>query len=59
MALPKYNELYLSLLHALADKGVHTNREIRARIASDLALSPEQCQETLGSGRSIFTDRVS
>lgn len=59
MALPKYDELYLPLLHALSDKGVHTNRDIGARIAGELALTPEQLQETLSSGRFIFADRVS
>lgn len=58
MALPKYDELYMPLLHALSDKDIHTNREIRAIIAKELALSPADLQETLGSGGSVFADRV-
>ena len=57
--LPTYDSLYMPLLRALADGEVRTNREIGARIASELDLSPDQLQETLTSGRSIFTDRVS
>lgn len=58
MALPKYDELYMPLLHALSDKDIHTNREIRAIIAKELALSQADLQETLGSGGSVFADRV-
>ena len=42
--LPTYDSLYMPLLRALADGEVRTNREIGARIASELDLSPDQLQ---------------
>lgn len=59
MALPKYDSLYLSLLKALADNKVHTNKEIGDFIATDMSISPEsRQQETLSSGKLVFSDRV-
>ena len=58
MALPTYDALYLPLLRSLADQAIHTNREIAAFIAKEMSLSPEDLQERLSSGGSVFQNRV-
>ena len=58
MSVPKYDELYLSLLKCLADQKPHTNKQLMDFIAEDMAISPESRQETLASGRNIFYNRV-
>jgi len=60
VAIPKYDSLYLSLLKALSDHNIHTNREIGDFIAQDMGIPQEERQqEVLSSGKSVFSDRVS
>ena len=60
MDVPKYDALYASLLKALADRQIHTNREIADFIAADMSISSEaRQQQTLSSGKLVFSDRVS
>lgn len=59
MDIPKYDALYASLLKALADRQIHTNREIADFIAADMSISSEaRQQQTLSSGKLVFSDRV-
>lgn len=58
--IPKYDEMYLQVLKALADGKPHTNKEIADHIAKDFRLSAEEQQALLPSGRySVFLSRVS
>ncbi len=57
--IPKYDEMYLQVLKALADGKPHTNKEIADHIAKDFRLSAEEQQALLPSGRySVFLSRV-
>ena len=40
--VPKYDEMYLQVLKALADGEPHTNKEIADHIAKDFCLSEEE-----------------
>ena len=58
MAIPKYNEMYVDYLEALADGQPHKNAEIRATVAAARNLTPEDLALTIPSGRvGLFTDR--
>ena len=59
MPVPKYDAMYPSLLKCLSDREVHTNRQMVDFIAADMGLSPDDQQETLPNGKSVFRDRVS
>lgn len=57
--LPKYNELYYSVLKALSDHQVHLNREIIDFAALDMNIDPKERQtEVLSSGMPVFSNRV-
>ena len=57
--VPKYDEMYLQVLKALADGEPHTNKEIADHIAKDFCLSEEEQQALLPSGRyPVFLSRV-
>lgn len=60
MAVPKYNELYISLLRALQDGNVRTLQELRDIVSQSLNLTIEDLAERLPSnGTSLFADRLS
>ena len=60
MAIPKYNEMYVDYLEALADGQPHKNAEIRATVAAARNLTPEDLALTIPSGRvGLFMDRLS
>lgn len=57
--LPKYNELYFSVLKALSDQQIHTNQEIVDFVAFDMNIDPRERQtEVLSSGMPVFSNRV-
>ena len=57
--LPKYNELYYSVLKALSDRQIHTSREIYDFVALDMKIDPKERQaEVLSSGMPVFSNRV-
>lgn len=57
--IPKYNELYLSVLKSLSDLKVHTSREIADFVADDMKIDPKERQaEMLSSGTTVFSNRV-
>lgn len=58
MALPKYDELYMSVLESLSDGLPHTNLEIANKIAEKENISKEDRQQTLSSGSSVYINRV-
>lgn len=58
MAIPKYDELYSSLLNCLADQKIHTNKQLTDFIAEDMRISPESRGEILSSGKNVFYNRV-
>ena len=57
--LPKYNELYLSVLKSLSDRQIHTTREITDFVALDMNVDAKERQnELLSSGMPVFSNRV-
>lgn len=59
MELPKYYELYASLLAVIKDGQVHSIGEIRDQIAKNLNLSEEDLSKKLPSGKqTVFNNRV-
>ncbi len=57
--IPKYDEMYLQVLNALADSKPHTNKEISDHVAKDIRLSEEEQQEFLPSGKvHVFSNRI-
>lgn len=57
--IPKYDELYVPVLNALADLGVHTNKEIVDAVANIVGISDEERRLLLPSGKkTIISDRV-
>lgn len=59
MELPKYDELYMPLLTALGDGGVHEFKEVKNRIAEILHLDEDALSRLIPSGRqTLFANRV-
>lgn len=59
MAIPKFFEFFRGFLHALEDGELHTAKEVREWLASDMQLSEDDCAEMLPSGKqSTFNNRV-
>lgn len=58
MAIPKYNELYMPLLHALQDGDAHAVTDIENALAARLGLTAEEQQERLPSGALTFRNRI-
>lgn len=58
MAIPKYNELYMPLLHALQDGNAHAVSDIENILAAHLGLTAEEQQERLPSGALTFRNRI-
>ena len=57
--LPKYNELYPSVLKSLSDRQIHTTREITDFVALDMNVDAKERQnELLSSGMPVFSNRV-
>lgn len=59
MSVPKFFEFFEGFLYAIQDGELHTAKEVRQIIASDMRLSAEDCAEMLPSGKqSKFDNRV-
>ena len=59
MAVPKFFEFFEGFLRAVADGELHTAKEVREWLASDMRLSENDCSEMLPSGKqSTFHNRV-
>ncbi len=59
MELPKYDELYVPLLTALGDGGIHEFKEVKNRIAEMLRLDESALSELIPSGKqTVFSNRV-
>lgn len=59
MAVPKFFEFFEGFLRAVADGELHTAKEVREWLASDMRLSENDCSEMLPSGiQSTFHNRV-
>ncbi len=59
MAVPKFFEFFEGFLRAVADGELHTAKEVRECLASDMRLSENDCSEMLPSGKqSTFHNRV-
>ena len=59
MPLPKYDELYVPFLRAIADGKVHSKKEVCASIISELHLREDDLRERLPSDRQpVFDNRV-
>ena len=59
MAVPKFFEFFLWVLRAIEDGELHTAKEVRQILASDMQLSEEDRGEMLPSGKqSKFDNRV-
>lgn len=59
MAVPKFFEFFEGFLRAVADGKLHTAKEVREWLASDMRLSENDCSEMLPSGKqSTFHNRV-
>ncbi len=59
MAVPKFFELFEGFLRAIGDGALHTAKEVRQILASDMQLSEKDLSEMLPSGRqSTFDNRV-
>lgn len=57
--IPKYNELYNSVMKALSDRQTHTTREIADFVAKDMNIDTKERQtEVLSSGTPVFSNRV-
>ena len=57
--IPKYDELYTPVLSALADLGVHANKEIVDAVANVVGISDDDRRLLVPSGKKpIFSDRV-
>lgn len=60
MPIPKYNELYMPLLSALADGLPHSTKETRQTVANAISLSDEELHALIPSGRqTVFSNRFS
>ena len=59
MAVPKFFEFFGAFLKSLADGTIHSSKEVREFIASDMKISDEDLAELLPSKRqSTFANRV-
>lgn len=59
MAVPKFFEFFGTFLKALADREIHSSKDVRGFIASDMKISDEDLAELLPSKRqSTFANRV-
>ena len=56
MAIPKYNELYVPFLRALADGRVHALKEIKESVANELQLSEDELSERIQSNKQTVID---
>lgn len=57
--IPKYDELYVPVLNALAELGVHTNKKIVDAVANAVGISDDDRRLLVPSGKKpIFSDRV-
>ena len=56
MSLPKYDELYMPFLRAIADGKKHSKKDVRERIVRELKLSEAELQERLPSGKQPVID---
>ena len=56
MTIPKYNELYVFFLRALADGRIHTLKEIKDNVAKILQLSEAELTERIQSNRQTVID---
>ena len=60
MAIPKYDQCYRPFLSVLADGQVHRVGEIRASVARQMSVSPEEQAQLLpNSSQPVFSSRVS
>jgi restriction system protein len=58
--IPDYQSIMRPLLELLADGAEHPLRNLKAHLADDFALTPEEREQMLPSGiATLFTDRVS
>ena len=59
MAIPKYNEMYSSILDLLKDGAPHTIGEIKEYVANAMCITDSDRKERLPSGKStVFNNRV-
>src|SRR5919202_5595938 len=59
MAVPDFQSLFVPVLRCTADGNDHSMAELRARIATDLDLTPEELSQKLPSGvQTVFGNRV-
>jgi restriction system protein len=56
LAVPKYNELYIPFLRALADGKVHTLKEIKETVADALQLTEDELSERIQSNKQTLID---
>lgn len=58
MTMPKYNELFFSVLKFSADKKEHKLKDTVFALANQLQLSEEEKAMTLDSGQLVFANRI-
>ena len=56
--IPKYDELYFPVLHAMSGGNVFTNKELIDLIAASLKITSEERQEATLAGTPVFANRV-
>ena len=59
MAVPKYDDFFISILTFLSDGLEHNTKEIRNYCADSFELSEEDRKAVIPSGANMLTDRVS
>jgi len=59
MSLPKYNEMYNSILNCLKDGREHSSREIRAFVAKEMNIPKAEQEKLTASGQTIYLARIS
>ena len=59
MSIPKYDELYMTMLQAMSDGKIHTLREVEGIIASRIGITEDERQQVSAHGTLVFHDRVS
>ena len=58
MAVPKYNEMFPSIIRCLSDGQAHPLVDLRNQVISDFGLTDEDVQELLPSGTSLLSNRI-
>lgn len=58
MSIPKYNEMFPSILKCLNEPGTHRISDLRDKVARDFSLTEEDLRITIPSGGSLFGGRV-